>query len=462
MPITDIKSTDLKPTIQAKPNMRFGTTFLSTKYRQYAVNGESIMDKATGEIFTRRTEDGRVVSFFQNKKYMHDLMLELRVLLNNNPAFLFPRESETAYYISRDYDLVYINDEKLNNLMENNVVIPNTDESYHQMNFRISKNSNGFFIRLMSRDTDKATINFLSSQYNQLLSSYTGTDSTILAEKGKLSTIDKWKDSDVTISYTLTISKGGKNTTYSLQDYIRVNEETCLLLPQASLEKDFPDGYDYAEVEINSFVFTKLHFMVQYGPTLDPNFNNELAKFQYLDKNIFINYCNICCFVDTSTDINLLGNEFIISFVDVPYVLRYMAKMAKLTEASDFITSPQRPDPGVWAVNALWAEQVRDVYGSGQTIERACEVDIDRLEHYLAKDTGTHSDVIITPDTFRTDDIWIFDPSVHSYTTEEVDAKMASLHEYISGEAAKIVTDDSNNVTDNGMVVETTSEDIEE
>ena len=57
MPITTTESGDLKPTMVAKPDMRFATTFISNKYRQYAVNGESLMDKATGEIFTKRLED---------------------------------------------------------------------------------------------------------------------------------------------------------------------------------------------------------------------------------------------------------------------------------------------------------------------------------------------------------------------------------------------------------------------
>ena len=59
-----------KPTNVEQPDMRFATTFLSNKYRDYAVKGESLMDKATGEIFTKRPLDGRVVSFFQNKKYI--------------------------------------------------------------------------------------------------------------------------------------------------------------------------------------------------------------------------------------------------------------------------------------------------------------------------------------------------------------------------------------------------------
>ena len=65
-------SSDLKPIIQARPDQRFAATFLSSKNRKFAVKGESLMDKATGEIFTKRYADGKVVSFFQNKKNIND------------------------------------------------------------------------------------------------------------------------------------------------------------------------------------------------------------------------------------------------------------------------------------------------------------------------------------------------------------------------------------------------------
>ena len=99
---TLINSAD-KPTFLMQPDMRFATTFLSINNRDYSVNGESMMDKATGEIFARRP-DGRVVSFFQNKKYNYDICLELRILLSNNQEFYYSRSNSDGYYVTEDYD----------------------------------------------------------------------------------------------------------------------------------------------------------------------------------------------------------------------------------------------------------------------------------------------------------------------------------------------------------------------
>ena len=88
MPETPISASDLRPSYVAQPDMRFATTFISNDLRDYSVNGEAIMDKSSGELYIKRPHDGRVVSFFQNKKYMDELMFELRVLLNNNAHYL--------------------------------------------------------------------------------------------------------------------------------------------------------------------------------------------------------------------------------------------------------------------------------------------------------------------------------------------------------------------------------------
>ena len=137
MPLRSINSND-RPTFVERPNMRFATSALSHEYRDYAINGEMIMDKMTGEFFIKRPADGRVLSFDQNKKYMYDLMLELRILLTTNENFLYPGRKENiddestpdeeytiyrnrnAYYVSTNYDLVTINKEKLNDVLIEN------------------------------------------------------------------------------------------------------------------------------------------------------------------------------------------------------------------------------------------------------------------------------------------------------------------------------------------------------
>ena len=379
-----------KPTNIEKPDMRFGTTFLSNKYRDYAVNGESIMDKATGEIFTKRPLDGRVVSFFQNKKYMHDLMLELRVLLNNNGSFRYPEEDEgDAYYISTDYDIMSLFYERDIDILTSDLMIPNSNTTEtSKLNFNVSKKSNGFFCRLTSRDSDKAVIEFLTNQYNSIISNYEGTDEKFLQEKEKFNTIEKWADSNATITYEVKVKDAQEVYSYTLTDYVRINEESCVLYPETIGNASLIDS-DKVTVTIKSITFDKIHFMNKYRASFSSEVITGMNKLMYPDKSIFIRYCNICSFIDKSTDIELHGNEFIIALMDVPYVRRYMMKMSKLNSDANIVLSPTRPETDIWLTNGVWAEQVRIARQGGEEIYLDCEVNIQKLENYLATNDST-------------------------------------------------------------------------
>lgn len=381
-------SNDLKPIYQAKPDMRFATTFISNKYRDYAVKGEVLMDKATGEIFTKRPEDGRVVSFFQNKKYMTQLMVDLRILLNNNSTFAYPpMEAASSCYLSTDYDMMSLYENKDLNIITDDQIIPNTEDDRTKIEFNLSTKTNGFFCRLTSRDADKAAIEWVTSQYNTICKNYTGNIVDFLDEKAKFNSIEKWEDSNATIEYEILIKNNGETTVYKVTDYVRINEETCILFP-AIVHDDIHDTTESITIRILSFTYDKIHFMFSHASTLGDTFTDGVSKFLYPDNNLFIRYCNICSFVDNSEDIKLLGNEFIIALMDVPFVRRYMMKMNANTD-TNIILSPTRPTDDVWSVNGIWAEQIRDVFKGGYTINLECEVNLRQLEMYLAANDDT-------------------------------------------------------------------------
>jgi hypothetical protein len=368
--------------------MRFATTFLSNKYRDYAINGETIMDKATGEIFTKRPLDGRVVSFFQNKKYMSDLMLNLRVMLTNNQAFTYPIETDVnACYLSTDYDMMSIYNNTEASIITNDHIIPNGSVSTTKLQFKLSKKTNGFFIRLTTRDTDKAIVEWLTNQYNAACKNYSGTNADFIAEKNKFIQNEKWEDSNAIVNYTLSITTGSSTTNYTYDSYVRINEDSAVIYP-SSITTSMLNNASSISVKINSFKYDKFHFMWNHRSTFGSAFTTAIAKFSY-DQNVYVRYTNICSFVDNSTDITLLGNEFIVALMDVPYVRRHMMKMSKLQGESTFIVTPGRPTDDVWVTNGIWAEQVREVFKGGYTVNKECEVNLKKLEKYIADNDNT-------------------------------------------------------------------------
>lgn len=397
------------PTIITKPNQRYAATFLSTKYRKYAANGEVLKDNTSGEIYLKRKSDGKVVSFFQNKKYMHDLTLELRVLLSNNQGFVYPMESEEAFFLSTNYDMVAINKERLINIYTEDNVIDNTDEnSLYTMKFPLSIESNGFFMRVGTRDCDKPVLEVITNYYNKTFKTYTGTESSFLAEKEKFNET-KWEDSNATIYYTVKCTYQDHTLSYSCKDYVRMNESCMVRIPEYDISQDFPNGVEHLSVEINKISYEKIHFMIQNKDIIPGNFVSLLEKFIFEPERIESHTVNIMSFVDDPDDVVELGNEILLAFIDVPYVNRYMSKMTALMDSGDFIFSINRPLALEWITNGVWAEMVRTIDKNGNITNTGSENSdkLDDLEDIFGPNKIHHG--IITTVASRSDDFLLMD-----------------------------------------------------
>lgn len=382
---------DLKPIFQAKPDMRFATSFISNKYRDYAVNGESIMDKATGEIFTKRPTDGRVVSFFQNQKFIDDMMLDLRVLLTTHPEFQHPGSTDFGtFFLSTDYDVMSIHNEKDVDIQENDITIDNTAENpFNRLEFNISNKSNGFTINLTTRNADKVIVEYATGLYNKFFYNYRGTADQFYEEKRKFEENEKWLDCNATLSYDVVIKYRniGELATYEFTDYIRVNEKSCVTFPPTLGIQELATA-EKVTVKIKSIKFEKLHKLLEcqdYIPEFDPGYN----KLLHMDTHIYLRYITIGTFVNSASDITLLGNEFLVALADMPYVYRCMNKLASLMSESSNILSTTRPGDDIWRPNTLWAERLRDVYKNGYSINFDTETDIHQLALYLANNDDT-------------------------------------------------------------------------
>lgn len=464
-------SADEKPTFIAKPDMRFATTFLSVNYRDYAVNGESVMDKATGEIYTRRPHDGRFVSFFQNKKYMYDLCLELRVLLNNNPSFTYDRDSTTGFYTAVDYDAMSIMNEQRTNIITDDFVIPNEEEdTTTNMKFHLSSESNGFFVRATTRDCDKALVEFITNTYDNMFKDVVPEDDDMsdeAVEARKFLTIEKWADSNATIEYTAKISTETKEKVYTMTDYIHINEECCVYLPYSQIEADFPRGYDSCLITIKSFTYDKIHYIMNRYDTMSDEFKEVYNQLVYPDFKVHIDYYSFYYFIDKSTDIQLLGNEFVIALLDIPYVNRYMAKMAALVNASLFMISIKRPNDYDWVIGGVWAERVRDVYKNGITVSHLSETDIRKMEAMFSG--VSYDDTIVQTDPTDAENFYLRDNSITVYSAPQIDGLVKNLKNRLGDQADNIVVRASNNgnlslakhmVTKQGMILGTVSTDV--
>lgn len=403
MPIRLDNERQYLPTLVVKPDMRFANTFLDTKYRDYAVPGEAMMDKISGELFMKRPIDGRVISFFQNKKMIHDLTLELRVMMVNNENFIYPEKDDNAFFVSANYDLLTINNEQPIDILNNYIEIQPTGsnvDSINTLNFNISSYANGFFIRFSTRDCDKPIIEFLVNKYNTLFKNYDG-DNLEYQEQHRYFEIEElWEDSSCVVEYVATKYKNNVpvDILYSSCP-IRLNESSCVLLPDgfpSDIDPELRDC-DYIHIEIVNFRFDKIQFIYNHREYFeDQDLINNYYKLIFEDGVVRPAEINVMYFVDNVNHIHLLGNEFLLALLDIPYINRYMAKMSKLKEASQFLTTIKEPSVIDWDANTCWAERIRDVYKGGETRRTTSPNSFEDIAKYFTRNSAAISGNIIT------------------------------------------------------------------
>ena len=339
-----VSDSSVRPTTIMNSNSRFGTTFLSKKYRDRAVPGEAIMDKTSGELFIKRVSDGKVVSFSQNKKTLNDLALDLHLSLLYNKDFVYPSKNVNAFYISSNYDLIAINNESLYNLMTDNVSISGAPNDINKLTFTVSGGSNGFFCRNATRDIDKPFIEFLTNQYNTILKNYTGTDTLYLNEYEKFQTNENWENSNAVLTYDIIATKGSIDYVYAdNKAYIMLNDDSPVLFPN-QIVNDL-GTFEYATVTIKSIEYDKLHFMINNKAKFGSIFTDAYNKIIPNDGTIEVAEFNISYFIDNANDIKLLGNEDIIGFLDIPHLNMYIKKMTGLIGSSESTIEISRNQP---------------------------------------------------------------------------------------------------------------------
>jgi hypothetical protein len=270
-------------------------------------------------------------------------------------------------------------------------------------------------------------LRIITNIYDTLVQEYEDNNSLIIAERNKFTSIEKWRDSDVIITYDLEIiAENVKREFKNIKDYVRINEHCCVFFP-IDVMKNYRNGYDSVKVTITKLEFYKLKFVKELDSSLvdwyiqnvlqmeDPPLNVESAldivqPYLCVDGRIYVYYLNIISFVDKFTDIRLLGNETTVGFLDMPYIRRYMTKMSKLKRASEFIQASARPTVEDWGANAVWAEIIREVGMKGEVKYKHTESDLKELEMLIAKNNFMY--VNIDPDETSNNggDIWITDP----------------------------------------------------
>ena len=398
---------------QIIPDVRFGTSFLDKKYKNFALKGEVIMDKVTGEILVKRKLDGKIKSFVQNDKYLHEMMVELRIMLNNYTQFTYPSTNDDAWFSNADFNLVDINQGVyVDALTTGKFTFSNTStDAKNNFKFIVSGECNGFFIRPITRDTDKNLVQYLVSVYDSIYQDSEGSTAEDKAEHDKFQN-GRWSTCDIEILYsivvhgTLTGQSDETSRSYSDTEYIASNENNFVEFPV-----NYKNGFssiNYIEVSITNISFTKVKkandYITMMGDVFDKTAYNGLIS---PDNAIYYEFMNVSCFTDTINQIPLNDSVLNICVRSMKNTLDYISIVSKLSTNSGYIPSVTRPASDLWTANNVWAELINKLEGAGQVTETDHETDIDELEKLLYSTSGIHTN--FTMDESSANDIYIKD-----------------------------------------------------
>lgn len=391
MPI-DVESKDLRPTFIANPDTRFAASFLDIRYRKYAVVGEAMLDKTTGELYFKRkgkSEDdpGKVLSFNQDYRDLYDQAWQFKVITASHANFTPPVKMSDAYLISTNYDLACINNEMpvfADSLSDGKFTIHNyTDvdsadvdvadiDSRKTLSFKCTKGSLGFIIKLSTRASDKLPVEFLTKEYNR-------TDSN--TNESQFNAI---------IKYTVVIdgvNKDNEDKSVSLQlsSKIRVNEPNVV---------DFSDDAALSNAVIANKLELSDYSVSVYIDEIQPykitgmlskldsdTVNKEIfTKIANPDEKICFTTANITHYVSKASDIMDLGNETHVSAADVDTFTRLMGEMNSLRTTPSLIVSVNQPSIAEWTSGVIWAQKITTIdTATGIENRTLANIDVDYL-----------------------------------------------------------------------------------
>lgn len=377
-----------------KPNLRFATSFLHKRFQQYAVPGEVLQDEMTGEIFVKRVPDNRIVSYTQQNKYLHDIMVELRMYMKGNTDYKIPTDPKSVFYIN-DYDIQLMNGSRFNVL----------EDDVYNTNIRIqsSKNTNGFFIKPMTRVTDKSYVESLTSMYNRYFD-----DTDIDMDPNTLSSVLKTREindekvksqnkeyvlSNLQVSLNVTVTgvdgtNQNRTVSYDIVKDIRFN--MLNFIPFSHVSTSVIKTIKRVDVVINSFSFNKLNNcgrIVKSGTYPHSSFRLISTP----DLLVVFDRLQISGFSDNVSEVPVgdQQNYSSILILENRYMLDYLYKIDNLGRTNSFILSRKKPMDSEWFTNNAWVEVTAIIRNAIDIVNTDHATDVKDLEKFIYYNSGT-------------------------------------------------------------------------
>lgn len=334
-----------------QPNLRFGTSFLDTKYRDRAADGESLMDKRTGEVVLKRKEDGSFLYFNREAPKIDDFIMQVASLIKSNVEFTYPSSNNRTdisniQFMTTLTDLQDFGKSPINGAgwYDGTSYANNADKA---KSMTMTKEMNGFFLKIMSRPRDSAIIEFLGSVYNSI------------NQENKI-------DGEVEVGYTITAYNSNKTEIGSITSTVCIPINQMVLVP--FFDSFTTSNVSFLTLRVNSLRLPKIKGALNYAMN---NYNNILSSISDMsDESISLTHMYISSFVELNGD-TVIGddvNSKVISSISLSSFENAMNQVSNISSAGGIHVSPDIPDDLTLSRIEVWAERFREVHNKGETV----------------------------------------------------------------------------------------------
>lgn len=376
-----------------QPNLRFGTSFLDTKYRERGVNGEVLMDKRTGEIAFKRVSDGSIIYFDRENLKLDDYITQISALKNTKVDYEYPSKNNMedisdTFFMTTLIDLQNFTTQENGEYSEGNIFtndLVGLNDSDGEFTF--SQEMNGIFLNLMARPRDLRVIDFCSAIYNELHKD--SKDDYIVSLKSQ----DGFEESDAKVEYIVTVcDMNYQKTQYTKTAYVRLNQFNLSLFNDINIKRN---NCKYATIKIKSVCLHKLTNEVfeyientpdvkeTYSSLLDDSVNGKhVIALTHLYVGSFITND---VYLKLPTDYDNPYNR-ILSFIQLPAFESALDTISKVSYRDGVYINPAEPSKEITRGISLWVERFRNVYAKGETEKLEGSItDIDEIENLFGR-----------------------------------------------------------------------------
>lgn len=362
-------------------DVRYGSTFLNVERVLESVPGEIVKDPITGELFTRRAIDGKIISFAQRSITVYDFLSEYNLQLQSSLRFKYP-DTPGSYLIGTWFDVNTMLTHRLGdtiNIYEQSLVFPSADVNPGNVfAFKVSTGTNGIFIKASTRHGDRNPIAYLTGKFSvdesigfsgtlktfgDWLTMHLDYQSAALYDTWKR--LPGWKSSNIIVETSIIV--GGQDE--SNRPVSNTIEKTYALRLGEAGYIEFPANYTNGIATVTSVIvrINKIHMpkicYEYFLMTTNVNTHNGIASplLELIEADLMACIRTVECYYFIS-EVNQLpfgDNRTVHQLVDQSFFKLAIDKL--LTASGTRSAQSSALQPTVWGLDSIWMEETRMV-----------------------------------------------------------------------------------------------------